>query len=166
MRMRFLIALVLLALGGASLWYVSAAEGGSDQTPQPLWPLIPLELKTDTSSYDLSVKHVLSMDDMSKGLMFIEKMPENQGMLFDYRTAYRYGEVPQLWMKNTLIPLDMLFIAEDGNIKHIIHWAEPETLTVRSAGVAVPFVLEINGGVAEKNGIHVGDKVVGLPSSR
>ncbi len=90
-----------------------------------------------------------------KGLMFRESMPLDQGMLFVFDR-----EAPvAFWMKNTLIPLDMLFIRADGTIINIYPMARPHDETPIPARAPVRYVLEINGGVAAMLGIRAGDKV-------
>ena len=92
----------------------------------------------------------------AQGLMYREKMAPEAGMLFTY-------DQPQLatfWMKNTLIPLDMLFIGADGRIVNIHERATPHSLDgIRSAG-PIRGVLEINGGMSARLGIRPGDRVV------
>lgn len=91
----------------------------------------------------------------AKGLMFRTALPPDHGMLFlmDRVANHRF------WMKNTLIPLDMVFIAPDGEIVGIVRNAEPRTLQGREVGRASLFVLEIGGGEAEIRGIQPGDWV-------
>jgi uncharacterized membrane protein (UPF0127 family) len=90
----------------------------------------------------------------NQGLMNVEQMPMSKGMLFVY-------DVPQpmsFWMRNTLIELDMLFLDGFGEIKHIHHRAQPLDETVISPGrMPLTGVLEINGGLARRLGIAVGD---------
>ncbi len=91
----------------------------------------------------------------AKGLMFRESMPKNHGMLFINSTPIEMV----MWMKNTLIPLDMLFIGSDSTITHIHRNAEPHSLThIKSHGKAAA-VLEINGGLAKALNINIGDTV-------
>ena len=87
-----------------------------------------------------------------QGLMFIEHMDEDTGMLFLYSNAQRIA----MWMKNTYIPLDMLFISEDGRITRIVKRAKPESLDIIDSNSEVIGVLELNGGIAEKLGIVPG----------
>src|SRR6201996_7720488 len=93
--------------------------------------------------------------ERSRGLMFRKQLGAYEGMLFDF-----FQEMPvSFWMKNTLIPLDMVFIAGDGTIRHVHANATPmstDTIPSESAGRAVP---EINGGTARLLGIKPGDKV-------
>lgn len=85
--------------------------------------------------------------------MFRESMPRSAGMLFVYERPQRAA----FWMKNTLIPLDMLFVTADGRIGHIHENARPGDLTAIPGGDNVFAVLEINGGLARRYGISVGD---------
>jgi len=91
------------------------------------------------------------------GLMFRRSMPEDEGMLFDFLQEERAS----FWMRNTYIPLDMLFIKADGTIESIAARTTPlSERSVRSKG-QVRYVLEINGGLSSKLGIEPGDKVSG-----
>jgi len=90
-----------------------------------------------------------------QGLMFVRELPATQGMLFPQGSP----QVAHFWMKNTYIPLDMVFIGEDGRIAKIIANARPFSLDVLSSDVPVIAVLEIRGGEAQQLGIRVGDRV-------
>lgn len=89
------------------------------------------------------------------GLMFRTELADTRGMLF------HYGDEQDItmWMRNTYIPLDMLFIGKDGTIRHIEAETEPLSETVISAGVDSAAVLEIAGGAARRLGIAVGDRI-------
>jgi uncharacterized protein len=90
--------------------------------------------------------------ERAKGLMFRESMPKSSGMLFLY-------EQPQhavFWMKNTLIPLDMIFADAEGRVKHVHANAIPHDETGIDGGLDVLAIVEINGGLAKKLGITVG----------
>lgn len=91
--------------------------------------------------------------ERAQGLMFVETMPAMTGMLF----AYDHPQRVAFWMKNTLIPLDMLFAGEDGVIARVHENAVPHDETPIPGGDAVQFVLEINGGMAARLGIGEGD---------
>jgi uncharacterized membrane protein (UPF0127 family) len=90
-----------------------------------------------------------------QGLMFVRDLPPGQGMLFPQDAP----QVAHFWMKNTYIPLDMVFVGEDGRIAKIIANARPFSLAVLSSDVPVIAVLEIAGGEAKRLGIKVGDRV-------
>jgi uncharacterized membrane protein (UPF0127 family) len=90
-----------------------------------------------------------------QGLMFVRELPARQGMLFPEDSP----QVAHFWMKNTYIPLDMVFVGEDGRVAKIIASAHPFSLDVLSSDVPVIAVLEIRGGEAALLGIRVGDRV-------
>jgi uncharacterized membrane protein (UPF0127 family) len=72
---------------------------------------------------------------------------------------FEASEVRAFWMKNTLIPLDMIFIDDGGRVAGIVREAEPLTLTPRTPGVPARFVLEVRGGWAARHGVAPGDRV-------
>jgi hypothetical protein len=91
----------------------------------------------------------------TRGLMWRKELPAGQGMLF----IFPEEEVQGFWMRNTLIPLDMIFINSAGKIVGIIERAEPRTLTSRSVGVPGRYVLEVPGGWSRANGLTRGGTV-------
>ncbi|MCG3267557.1 DUF192 domain-containing protein [Yoonia sp. I 8.24] len=100
--------------------------------------------------------HVTVADDnaeRAQGLMFVEQMPIMTGMLF----VYEHPQSVSFWMRNTLIPLDMLFVAPDGEILAIHENAVPLDTTPIPGGDGVQMVLEINGGLSSRLGIVAGD---------
>lgn len=94
--------------------------------------------------------------EQKKGLMGRKFLAKDSGMLF----VFGGEEQRVFWMKNTLIPLDMLFISKDGTINHIHHMARPLDLSKITSDVPAFAVLEINGGLADIMGIHEGDKII------
>jgi hypothetical protein len=99
----------------------------------------------------------LADDDYKKmyGLMNLKEMPKNYGMLFDFNKI----QVVTMWMKNTLMPLDMLFIDEHDVIVNIKHDAVVQSLEIISSVKPVKKVLEINGGLSKKLKIEIGYKI-------
>lgn len=93
---------------------------------------------------------------MEQGLMFRTSLAPDAGMLF----VYPQPTVATMWMKNTLIPLDMLFVDPRGRIVNIQQRAVPQSLDVISAAAPVRAVIELNGGTAARLGIEPGDKVL------
>lgn len=91
----------------------------------------------------------------AQGLMYRRSMPEDHGMLFDFGRV----EMVTMWMRNTYIPLDMLFIRADGTIARIARNTEPLSERRISSGEPVLGVLEINAGLSSRLGIDVGDRV-------
>jgi len=97
------------------------------------------------------------------GLMYRTSLAPDAGMLFDFHAE----GIRQFWMQNTLIPLDMVFVAEDGTVKTVHSNARPMDTTAISSEVPVRFVLEIAGGRADEIGLKPGDRMeqprVGTP---
>ena len=114
-----------------------------------------LVIVTGGREIKFDVELALNDAERSRGLMFREKLGPYDGMLFDF-----YQEAPvSFWMKNTLIPLDMVFIAGDGTVKHVHANATPLSTDSIPSQFPVRAVLEINGGSARLLGIKPGDKV-------
>ncbi len=90
-----------------------------------------------------------------RGLMGRERLAPDAGMLFVFDETSEHG----FWMKNTLIPLDMIFIGEDGRVVGIVERAEPRSLELRTVGAPSRYVLEVNGGWASAHGVRTGDLV-------
>ncbi len=90
----------------------------------------------------------------ARGLMFRETLPRFSGMLFVYDRPHR----ARFWMKNTLIPLDMIFLDQHGVVVSVHPMAEPHSLEPIDGGSGVLVVLEINGGLAETLGIAIGSE--------
>lgn len=112
-------------------------------------------VSADGKSHVFTVEIAVTQEEQVKGLMNRKGMAEDKGMLFVFDTMdYR-----AFWMKDTLIPLDMLFIDDNGKIIKIHENAKPEDLTSIPSGGPVLAVLELAGGVAQKQGLKVGDTV-------
>jgi len=99
-----------------------------------------------------------TFDKLVNGLMFVKKLDDDRGMLFDFR-PYQDREL-SMWMKNTYISLDMLFISCDLEIVDIYKNAEPLSLKHIKSSKPFCYVLEINGGQADNKNIIIGDKVL------
>jgi uncharacterized protein len=91
----------------------------------------------------------------ARGLMWRSALPDGTGMLFIFPTE----AVQSFYMRNTLIPLDMLFLDRTGNVVGVVQWAEPQTLTSRRVGAPSLYVLEVPGGWTSRNGVTAGAKV-------
>jgi uncharacterized protein len=114
-----------------------------------------LTIDTGKGPQRFTVELATTTAERELGLMYRQSMAPDAGMLFIYA-----GEQPvEFWMKNTLIPLDMLFIGADGRIRHIVERAVPLTETTIPSIYPVKAVLELNGGTVERLGIHEGDLV-------
>ncbi|MDD4615773.1 MAG: DUF192 domain-containing protein [Alphaproteobacteria bacterium] len=97
----------------------------------------------------------LSPSEQAYGLMFAKKLETDTGMIFPFPEP----KPASFWMKNTFIPLDLLFIKTDGTIAKIVASARPKDETPMSSPGLVTAVIEINGGLSKKMGIREGDKV-------
>lgn len=116
-----------------------------------------LVVTTDTGANTFSVEIADEPRERALGLMFRREMADDAGMLFDFGVEEPAG----FWMKNTYIPLDMLFIKADGTIESIAERTTPlSEKSVPSKG-PVRYVLEINGGLSDTLGIEPGDQVSG-----
>ena len=129
---------------------------------EPAWgqaqfPQTPVQvIAADGSRHVFTVEVATSADQLAQGLMYRNKMAADAGMLFDFGTARSIS----MWMKNTLIPLDMVFIAADGRIAGIAERTVPHsTATIASPG-PVKAVLELNGGTASRLKLKAGDRVI------
>jgi hypothetical protein len=100
-----------------------------------------------------NVTYAVTPQEQEKGLMFVDYMPDNQGMVF----LYQYEAPRKFWMKNTLIPLDMLFFDKDMRLVHIEENATPHDLSPRGPDQPTCVVVELNGGQASANNIKIGD---------
>ena len=118
--------------------------------------LQPLEIVTKSGVRNFSVELAATDEELDRGLMYRRELPEGRGMLFDFKEDRPVG----MWMKNTYISLDMLFIRLDGTIVKIAEKAKPHSLNTITSGAPVRAVLEVLGGTARKLGIRAGDKVV------
>ena len=94
-------------------------------------------------------------EERRRGLMYRQNLAPDAGMLF----LFEEDEIHSFWMKNTLIPLDMIFIRKDGTVAGVVESAEPKTLTGRTVGKQSRHVLEVNGGFARAHGIGEGTRV-------
>lgn len=112
-------------------------------------------IQTAKGPQQFDVEMATFQDQRSRGLMCRKTLAPNTGMLFDFG----FDQDVYMWMKNTLIPLDMLFIKTDGIIVKIASRAVPMSETTIASGEYVRAVLELPGGTAEKLGIKAGDKL-------
>ena len=110
----------------------------------------------DKVCYD--VKVVKTMEDKAKGLMFVKEMSENSGMLFEFVGEDVEGIA--MWMKNTFIYLDMVFIGCDKKIKDVYRNAKPHSLERIKSNEDFCYILEINGGEFDKRGMKIGVDVI------
>ena len=125
------------------------------------WPLHaaelqPLEIVTKSGVRNFSVELAVTDAELDRGLMFRRDLPEGRGMLFDFKQDQPLA----MWMKNTPLSLDMIFIRSDGSIVRIAENTKPRSTATISSGGPARAVLEVAGGSARKLGIAPGDRVV------
>ncbi len=109
----------------------------------------------DAMVHAFSVEMAITPDQQRRGLMFRTELAPDAGMLFDFHTPQTLA----MWMKNTLIPLDMLFIDANGAIVFIAENTTPESTATISTPIPSRFVLELAGGTTKRLGLGVGDRV-------
>ena len=117
-----------------------------------------VEIASRTGVHAFAVEIAENDAERAKGLMYRKSMPQGQGMLFDFKREQPVA----MWMQNTYISLDMLFIAGDGRIVRIAEHTEPLSTRTIDSGGSVRWVLELVAGTSRKLGIAPGDRV-GLP---
>jgi uncharacterized membrane protein (UPF0127 family) len=120
------------------------------------FPRSELEVVTDKGRYKFKVELATTPEQMMQGLMFRRSLDADAGMLFDYGTT----QPVSFWMKNTLIPLDMVFIYANGRVAGVHQRAVPRSEQPIPSPAPVRAVLELNGGTASRLGIKTGDLVV------
>ena len=130
------------------MWFTASGVGAA--------PLEKVTIMTASGQKSFDVEVMRTEAEREKGLMFRNYLPADRGMLFDFG-----AERPvMMWMKDTPLPLDMVFIRKNGSVARIAANTEPYSLTALSSGEPVIAVLEINAGITEKLGIRAGDKVI------
>lgn len=138
------------------LLFVLFAPPAWSAEPGALFASSALEIVTaDGRRLPFTVELAQDPKQRALGLMFRQKLDATAGMLFDFKADQEVG----MWMKNTFIPLDMLFVRADGIIHRIAERTVPHSLEVVSSGGKVRAVLELNGGTAARLGIRAGDRL-------
>ncbi len=112
-------------------------------------------LRGDWGEVSFAVELADTPQERSQGLMFRDRLARGAGMLF----VYEHPQRASFWMKNTLIPLDMIFTDRAGTVTRVHHGAVPGDLTPIEGGDSVYAVLEINGGLAQAYGIDAGSQM-------
>ena len=134
-----------------------ACRSGAPRDPADASPAVPrvvVESPSGRSSV-VRVEVVRTPAEVERGLMFRERLGADDGMLFVFPETTEHA----FWMKNTLIPLDMIFADADGLVVGVVEHAEPMTTTTRTVGAPSRYVLEVNGGWAAAHGVRVGDRM-------
>lgn len=141
-RVAFFAAMLFVAIGGNA----NVADAS---------PLEPLEIATAGGVKVFAVELARTEQEKETGLMFRKELADGQGMLFDFAPE----QPVSMWMKNTFIPLDMIFIRADGRVLRIAENTEPQSLKVIPSGGPARAVLEVIAGTARRYGIAPGDRV-------
>lgn len=149
-----LVPVLLLCLW-AALW--GAAGAAAAQVRLQTFEHDSLTIRTaDGRSHRFEVEVAVTPEQHAQGLMFRRDLDASAGMLF----LYERERPLSMWMMNTFIPLDMLFIKRDGRIVRVVERTVPRSLETISAGEPVAGVLEVNAGTASRLGIKPGDRIV------
>lgn len=141
-----MIRAALLALGLTCAAAAAQANGCRGDT---------VLLRGDWGQARFGVELADTPETRGRGLMFRDSMPKSAGMLF----VYPEPQHATFWMRNTLIPLDMIFADERGTVRHVHHEAVPGDETTIDGGEGILAVLEINGGLARAMGINEGSEI-------
>jgi uncharacterized protein len=142
-RWRWIAAAVLIALWATEAASVQAAS------------FQPLEIVTKSGVQVFSVEMATTEEEKTTGLMYRKELPDGKGMLFDFSPEQQVS----MWMKNTFISLDMIFIRADGRILRIAENTQPLSTRIIPSGGLAKGVLEVIAGTAKKYGIEPGDRV-------
>jgi len=116
---------------------------------------VPLTVVSEGATHSFAIERAITLEQQARGMMFRESMEPDSGMLFEFDEP----KVATIWMKNTSIPLDIIFVRSNGKILKIEHMAQPYKLRSASSEAVVAAVLELQGGRAKELGIMPGDLV-------
>lgn len=147
----FGVAMLLLACA----WGGARMAGAAAQQSRP-FETAPLTIVSGDARHGFTVEIARSDGQRARGLMFRRSLAPDRGMLFIYPSP----RLISMWMKNTYIPLDMIFIGAGGEVVSIHERAVPHSLTPIGSGKRAVAVLEVPGGTAGRLGIRPGDRVV------
>jgi uncharacterized membrane protein (UPF0127 family) len=145
-RVRSWLWISVVVVTALCAWSGSLAQSASFQ---------PLEIVTKSGVQVFSVEMATTEEEKTTGLMYRKELPDGKGMLFDFSPEQQVS----MWMKNTFISLDMIFIRADGRILRIAENTEPQSTRIISSGGPAKGVLEVIAGTAKKYGIAPGDRV-------
>jgi uncharacterized membrane protein (UPF0127 family) len=114
-----------------------------------------LLITTATGPHAFSVEVMRTDQERARGLMYRRFLPAERGMLFDFKVEQPVA----MWMKNTYLPLDMIFISRDGVVVNVAEDTEPLSERIIPSNAPAYAVLEVNAGVAKKIGLKAGDRI-------
>jgi uncharacterized membrane protein (UPF0127 family) len=147
---------VLAAIFIAMIGFVPVPPALAQAQPQTSGEFEPLDFVTASGTHRFSVEVMRTEAQRERGLMFRRYLPPDHGMLFDFKTE----QPVMMWMKNTYLPLDMVFISRSGIVTSIAANAEPLSERIIPSGGPAYAVVELNAGTAARIGLKPGDHVV------
>jgi len=150
MGRRALVVVLLVGLG------IGFRTGGAAAQGSVAFGHGELDIQTASGRHHFTIELATEMAQQVQGLMFRRNLAPDAGMLFLYTDDHDI----QMWMKNTLIPLDMIFMRADGTISNIAERTVPQSLATIGSDGPARAVLEVNGGTAARLGIKPGDHVL------
>ena len=146
---RFILSALLLSLASPALAQTSKDDVVDFGEP------VPLTVVSKDSKHVFQIERAISLDQQARGMMFRESMDPDSGMLFESDEP----KIATIWMKNTPLPLDIIFVRSNGKILKIEHMAQPYKLRSASSEAIVAAVLELQGGRSKELGIMPGDLI-------
>ena len=146
-RLLFIALLFLLPLS-------ASAQTAKDDVVDFGTP-VPLSVESESGTHEFLVERAVTLDQQARGMMFRETMGADTGMIFEFEEP----KVATIWMKNTSIPLDIIFVRSNGRILKIEHMAQPYKLRSASSEAVIAAVLELQGGRSRDLGILPGDLI-------
>lgn len=146
---RFILSALFVSLAGSAFAQTSKDDVVDFGTP------VPLTIVSEDSTHSFMIERAVTLDQQARGMMFRETMDPDSGMLFEFEEP----KIATIWMKNTPLPLDIIFVRSNGKILKIEHMAQPYKLRSASSEAIVAAVLELQGGRSKELGIMPGDVV-------
>ena len=146
------LAGLLVVVAAAAFMWLREPASADDRAMLLIADPSPLVAETASGPHSFTIEIADESSERERGLMFRQDMDDDHGMLFVFPETKEAG----FWMKNTPMPLDLIFIGEDGRVRGILP-GEPFSEAVISPGKPVRFVLELKRGTADKAGIKDGD---------
>jgi uncharacterized protein len=154
---RIAAASAVLALAAISLCAFTC-RGSAAPREEPSVPQPAVRFETSRGTWVVKVELARTEQEQQRGLMYRTKLDQDRGMLF----LFEVPEARAFWMRNTLIPLDMIFIGEDRAVAGIVANAAPQTDTLRRVNKPSKYVLEVGGGEAAAHGVAPGARAIFL----
>jgi uncharacterized membrane protein (UPF0127 family) len=145
---------------GAAIVLLASTAAGNDELDAAFGKDVLVIEASAFACHRFDIYLALNDEQRSRGLMFVRDLPPATGMLFVYTS---HGFV-SMWMKNTYIPLDMVFARRDGTVSSVIRDTEPQSLRTLSSLEPVSFVLELNAGTTERLVIDENSRIYWEPA--